>query len=444
MLRPVGRPRRRILEWATAIIVAMRDPHATVLIRGARLFDGTAVKPQFADVLIEGERIASVGAALAAPDAQVVDANGKFLMPGMIDAHVHATLFGEDGLLTYARLGITTVKDLGGVFKETMSLRERSRTRKIPGARVLAVGGFVEGEPPAWGPAAAMAFPGMELHRTTDDVDRTIDRNFFAGVDGIKLYAALPPPLVQHAVRRVAKRVPVTGHLTATTALEAVAAGIDGLEHLQLTLYRDLVPDVWALGASETMSNLAYWAKVRRGWEAIDPRGDATRRLARAMAERGVRLIPTLVLGARTRTEFTVEEDAAFTGGQRERMALRAAVARPSPAELERSASNMIGVIEELHRGGVSVLPGTDCGAVSVPPGYGYHLELELMAKAMPNHDVLIAATSGAARWLRRDDLGVIAPGKRADLVLIDGDPLLDIREARRIAEVFVDGMRVA
>jgi Amidohydrolase family len=310
------------------------------LIRGARVFDGTGVPPVEADVLIEGDRIAAVGPTIGAPDgAEVVEAAGKFLMPGMIDAHVHATLFGEEGLQTYARLGVTTVKDLGGDFEQAMSLRERSRAGKVPGARVFAVGAFVEGDPAAWGAAGATAFSGMEVHRDDAEIERTIARNLDAGVDGIKLYAGLPPQLVRRAIEIVARRVPVTGHLTATTAREAIDAGIDGLEHLQLTLYRDLVPHEHRLEADDTMANLAYWGKVRRGWEAIDPAGEAAHRIVSAMAGRGVRLIPTLVLGARVDTEFTPEEEAAFTDAQRQRLAMRPAGARPASAELERSAT---------------------------------------------------------------------------------------------------------
>ena len=414
------------------------------LIRNARVFDGTGAPPVEADVLIDGGLIVSTGGGANAPaDAEVFDARGQFLMPGMIDSHVHATLFGEEGLQTYARLGVTTVKDLGGVFEQAMSLRDRSRVGDVPGARVLAVGSFVEGDPPAWGGIAAGAFPGMETHRDGGDIDRTIARAIAAGVDGVKLYAGLPPTLVRRAIETIAGRVPVTGHLTATTATEAVAAGIGGLEHLQLTLYRDLAPEQHALAADETMSNLAYWGKVRRGWEAIDPSGDAAKRVIGAMAAAGVRMTATLVLGARTELEFTAEEDAAFTAAQRQQMAMRAAGGARPPVDLEPSATNMIGVIARMHEAGVAVVPGTDCGAVGVPPGFGFHMELALMAQAMPNAAVLTAATSGAAAWLRRDDLGVIAPGKRADVVLIDGDPLRTIADTRRVTAVWMDGVRV-
>ena len=407
------------------------------LIRNARLFDGTGSDPYRADVLIEDGLFRAVGPDLPADGARVVDAAGRFVMPGMIDCHVHATLFGEEGLRTYARMGVTTVKDLGGAFDDAVGLRRRQREGGVPGARVLVVGAFVEGEPPSWG----ALFPGMEVHRSEEEIDRTIARNLDAGVDGIKLYAALPPPLVRRALARVAGAVPVTGHLTATTATEAVAAGIGGLEHLQLTLYRDLVPPEHALGPGDTMGNPAYWGKVRRGWEAIDPASSSP--LIAAMHAAGTVMVPTLVLGARTDMGFSDEEDAAFTAAQRARLGARPAGPLPAPALLERSAANMLGVVRAMHAAGVSVLPGTDCGAVGVPPGFGYHLELALMARAMPARDVLLAATGRAAEWLRRDDIGVIAPGRRADCVLLDGDPLADIANARRIAAVYMDGEAV-
>jgi imidazolonepropionase-like amidohydrolase len=99
--------------------------------------------------------------------------------------------------------------------------------------------------------------------------------------------------------------------------------------------------------------------------------------------------------------------------------------------------------MEEMHRAGVLVTPGTDCGAVGVPPGYGYHIELSLLGKAMPAQDVLLNATGKAAGWLRRHDIGVIAPRKRADVVLLDADPLANIANTRRISAVYMDGQKV-
>ena len=361
-----------------------------------------------------------------------------------IDCHCHVTLFGEEGLLTYARMGVTTVKDLGGVFETVIDIRERQRAGKVPGARMLTVGAFVEGDPPSWGAAPLGTGTGMEVHRSEADVDRTLARDFAAGVDGVKLYAGLPPHLVAHAIRAIGERLPVTGHLTATLATDAIEAGIGCLEHCQLTLYRDLVPAEHALGPGDTMGNPGYWLKVRQGWEAIDPVGEPAKRLVSAMAKAGTIMDPTLVLGGRTDMGFTPEEDAAFTPAQRQRMAARAGGAmRPDPSLLEKSAGNMIRLMEEMHRAGVLVTPGTDCGAVGVPPGHGYHIELSLLAKAMPARDVLLNATGRAAAWLRRPDLGAIAPGKRADIVLLDADPLADIGNARRIRTVWMDGVAV-
>lgn len=415
------------------------------LIRNATIFDGTGADTIVGDILIADGRFTAVGQSLPADGAEIIEAAGKFAIPGLIDCHVHVTLFGEEGLRTYARMGVTTVKDLGGVFEQVIDLRQRQQAGNVPGARVLVVGAFVEGEPPSWGAAPLGTGTGMEVHRTEDDLQRTLDRDFAAHVDGIKLYAGLPPNLVESAIRMIADRVPVTGHLTATTASEAVAMGIGGLEHCQLTLYRDLVPEEHALGPGDTMGNPAYWGKVRRGWEAINPLGEKAKRLISAMAQAGTLMDPTLVLGGRTNLGFTAEEEAAFTTNQRQRMSGRAAGAQgPSPEELERSAGNMIRLMEEMHRAGIRVTPGTDCGAVGVPPGYGYHTELSLLAKAMPTRDVLRNATSVAANWLRRDDLGAIAPGKCADLVLLNADPLADITNTRSIASVYMDGEPVA
>ena len=408
------------------------------LIRNATIFDGTGADPYRGDILMEDGLFRAVGPGMPADGAEVVDATGRFAIPGLIDCHVHATLFGDEGLLTYARMGVTTVKDLGGQFDAVLALRQRQRDGGAPGARALIVGTFVEGDPASWGALGS----AMEVNRSEEDVDRTIERALDAGVDGIKLYAALPPALVRRAITRIAGAVPVTGHLMATKASEAVAARIGGLEHLQLTPYRDLVPPEHGFGPGDVMSDPGYWGKVRRGWEAIDP--EAAAPLIAAMREAGTVMVPTLVLGARTERSFTAEEEAAFTAAQRPVLEVqRAVLATQEPPDLERSAANMLAVVRAMHAAGVPVLPGTDCGAVGVPPGYGLHIELGLMAKAMPAREVLLAATGQAARWLRRDDIGTIAAGKRADCVLLEADPMQDITNTRRIAAAYMDGERV-
>jgi hypothetical protein len=237
------------------------------------------------------------------------------------------------------------------------------------------------------------------------------------GVDLLKLYFLLDPD-VARAILAEAERqgLPVTGHIGVRTSLrDAIDAGIEGFSHIRV--WRDFLPlDAQPQGENETLDReKAPLARMQADWSAIDPEGAEMGELLRLMAARGVALDPTLTVqrvGERDRTRFSMEEFATASESYR----------------------RMSRFVHRAHESGVMLLAGTDGGSLND--------EMEAyVAAGVPTVEVLRSATVNGARWLGREaDFGTIQPGRRADFVLVDGDPLRDIRDARKISAVIKEG----
>ena len=419
-------------------------------ITGVTLVDGTDAEPiDNATIVIEGETIVAVGQGAGTPDgAEVVDGSGRWAVPGLIDMHVHVELVGRESLLLWLALGVTTVRDLGSgldFLVETRRLQESGAT----GARLLFSGPMIDGDPPTW-PA---------LVRVTSDADAAIaavDEYLAAGADAIKLYTTLPPDSLRRCIERVDGRLPVTGHLGATLASEAMEAGINGLEHALLTPYGDLGPDDMRVAPGETMMSPGFWPKVAEGWTKTDLSSERAKRWIDLLVQNDVSFCPTLtmVVGAGDEPGEGELEHAPSIVAERWQEQARMRGTMQVPPEYEKRARGAREKLQELvarvHEAGGRIVSGTDTGAVrNLVPGFSLHHELEFLCGAgMSNMDVLRAATSRAAEALWRADpsassgqaLGSIAPGKHADVLLLRSDPLDDIRALRDIERIVQDG----
>jgi imidazolonepropionase-like amidohydrolase len=379
------------------------------LIRDARVFDGERTT-QRADVLIDGDRIAEPD---GRPADVVVDGTGRTVLPGLIDAHTHAV----DGSLAQAlAFGVTTELDMfslpSNLARQRRLAAERDDVADIRSAGTLATppGGHPSqlldaldgtaraafgGDDPLdtiSDPGRARAFVEARLTQGVDYLKIVIDDGAIAGLDLPALRVDVVAALVEAAHAAGLRTI---GHaVTAREVAIALDAGIDGLAH------------VWAdAGADE-----------------------ATDRLADRVAAHGVFVVSTLCW-------FEVLDQ---QGGN---------------LEVVRSAGNggMNGVISTgpiaaaraLLRAGVPVLAGTDATPFAPAHGAGLHRELELLVRAgLGNEAALAAATSVPARHFGLDDRGRIAPGLRADLLLVAGDPTEDVRATSAIVDVWRRGVR--
>lgn len=411
-----------------AVAVAGRDQTAgstsapetqgTFAIRNARIFDGVDLIER-GTVLVRDGLIEAVGADVAVPDGvAVVDADGKTLLPGLVDAHVHAWGNAQQDML---RFGVTTALDMHGMPDRLPALRaQRESTAPTTQADLWAAGYAITAP---GGHGTQFGFPVPTVDADTD-IPAFIAARVAEGDDFIKLivedlsgYGAnrTLPTLSAAQVRAVVEaahthdRIAVAHVSTQASAREVLDAGIDGFVHV----------------ADDAVVDDAFVADVAR---------------------RDVFVVPTLVViasvaGADAGRQLA--DDPALspwlTPEQRDSLG-----ARMSTAAKPERVTDAIDSVRRLHAAGVTILAGSDAPNSGTAQGASLHGELALLVQAgLTPQQALVAATSAPAARFGIADRGRIAPGLRADLVLVDGNPLDDITATRRIDTVWKNGARV-
>ena len=399
-------------------------------------------------VVVRGDRIVEVGTAAdvqVPAGARVVDGRGKYLVPGLVDFHVHLRDARE--LDEYLRHGVTTVVSMRAT-ETTMALRERVRSGAIAGPGILTAGPLVDGDPPIWRGAATT------IVTTSADAVAVAETHCREGYDFLKVYNNLQPALLPELVSRAhACGIPVAAHLPRVPVREeglarGLAAGIDLIAHAEEIFFTHLG------GASDAL--LQPQASVDP--ERLD---DAVRRIAAANAA----VVPTLSFVAMT-ARMLDDVDAVFRDPRFNRLApdvqqmwreqnptrrsnLGAFTARE---RVKRDA--VAALTRKLQAAGVLLLAGTDASAPGLYPGASLHLEIEeLAASGLTPFQALAAATRNAGRFFAahppgsgRADLralarlGTIQGGAPADLVLLAGNPLEDLRQLSRLEGVMTRG----
>ncbi len=383
-------------------------------------------------MIVEGRRITAVGreGEVAIPaGAEVVEAQGKVLLPGLWDLHTH--LNGVFGPLNVAA-GVTTVRDLGNDVETLAELAREFEAGEAVGPRVLRAG-ILDGP----GPYAA---PTPVLVDNEKDALAWVDRYADLGYVQVKLYSSLDPQLVPAIVKRAHERgLRVSGHIpNGMTAEQAVRAGFDEIQHVNF-LFLNFLPGV------DTRTP-ARFLEVGEHAAELDLASPPVRAFLALLKERGTVIDPTMA----------IYEDM-FTARVGEVSPTFAAVADRMPPQVQRgfrdgglhppagkaaryaeSFQKALSLVKALRDAGITVVAGTD-----FLPGFTLHRELELYVQAgIPAAEVLSLATLGAARVMHREgDLGSIEPGKLADLILIDGDPVARISDVRRVTLTVKDGL---
>lgn len=452
------------LTSGCALTPAVGGPGA-LAIENITLVDGTGAPPRAGvTVVIVDGHIAAVGAnPRLRRGTERHDLAGHFVLPGLVDMHAHIAFgpvdtFVDDGVpvmrmryddaasRTFARQllqwGITTVRNPAGPTREAVALRDALNAGELAGPRAFTAGAVID----------QSRFDGLAVAVTTPAaVAAEVARQVEAGVDMVKLYATLTPPMISVGIDAAhARGVPAIAHLWLTDWRQAAEMGIDGIVHALPMSHTLLPPDrahVYRQGITGTQA-MYQW------FEYADLGGPEMQATYAALAANRVHLDPTLVavesmfFGDDPRVldnpalgevpEVMLENwrgGFSLTAGWSDGDYRRAAAVFPRVLELTR----------RLHEAGVMLTAGTDLAMPWLAPGTSLHRELELLVAAgIPPLEVISIATRNAADALGAlDEFGTVEPGKRADLVVLDADPLADIRNTRRIVSVFQRGVEV-
>jgi len=409
-------------------------PAGEVVIRNARLFDprDLTVTPG-TSVLVRGAHIVRVAAdADLTVDAgvEVIDAHGRFLMPGLWDNHQH---FGDNtGALDLAN-GVTSARDMGNDTYEFLERVARFDAGTELGPRVWK-SGIIDGTGPYAGPTKMRIDTAAQA---VADVDWYADH----GYGQIKIYSSIPPPIVPvMAAEAHARGLRVSGHVPAFMSAEQfVAAGADEIQHLNFIELDFLWPAV------QETRNMNRFTAVAAHAREFPPDKPPARDFIAYLARHHTVLDPTMNIfegmfcGDPAAVTPGLEAVAPRVPPQVRRGLLSQALTVPKGEEAayREALPAMLTLLKALHDAGVTIIPGTDS-----MPGYELHHELTLYARAgIPPPEVLRMATLTSALVVGANgERGVIAPGKLADLVLIDGDPTARIADIDRIDLVMKGG----
>lgn len=362
---------------------------------GARIIDGTTRAPiEDGVIVVRDGRVAAVGTRQATTlpgGVRTIDVRGKTIIPGLWDMHAHIAL--PEWGPAYLGVGVTTARDMGGEMRPLVALRDAIASGRIPGPRLL-LAGLVDGSGPE-------AF-GTVYADTPEQGRAVVDAYHAAGFQQMKLYALIKPDVAGAIIRRAHELgMTVTGHVPrAMTLASLVDSGADNVAHLPV-----------------------------RG----EASSDEVRQQIRMLAAKHVVVDPTVswneLLSHARETRLT-----SFQPGFAEApWPLRASYGSVRNAgdsgAVSRSMRAQLAVIKAMHDGGVRIVAGTDYGL----PGFSLLRELELYVEAgLTPLDAIRAATAVPAEVMGLSaEVGTIEPGKRADLVVLDADPLTDIHNVR-------------
>jgi imidazolonepropionase-like amidohydrolase len=403
----------------TAPALARCSDEGVIAVRDVAVIDATRGPPKPGQtVLVREGRITAVGPTdrvAVSADARIVDGRGRFLIPGLWDMHVHLGDATEAALPLFVAFGVTGVRDMGSEGFESL---RRWRVEALSGARVgpriVAAGRILDGG----------TYPANRLIvRGEAEARRAVDSLAAAGVDFIKVHEHLDRDSYFGAAAEARKLgIPFAGHVPAkddamvVTGIEAADAGQRCFEHLNFLPFADDGP----------LQALLTALRKNRTW--VTP----TLSVYSVMARRGepdVKNDPRAKYVAQGLKRHWDEQRAGWANG-------------PGPDFYRKFLRRKLDGVRSLRDAAVPLLAGTDVGFPDVYPGSGLHDELEHLVEAgLTPGEALRAATCDAARYLERDrDLGTVETGKRADLVLLDANPLDDIRNTRGIRAVLMNG----
>lgn len=403
-------------------------------------------------VVVQDGRITALGASQSVrfpPTAQKIDGRGKFLMPGLADMHVHFVrealpetpetsssdaavrrsgipasaskdheLENRAYALMFVANGVTTVRNMWG--SETIdTLAKEINTGSLIGPHIYSTGPITDGNPPVWESSRIVETPAQAEEAVRSDRQK--------GYVAIKVYSRLSKD-GYNAIIAAARRqgLPVVGHVPAAVGLEgAIAARQDSIEHLDgflplLALGGSLTPERFQHADLKKLPSIVQAIKAADTW-----------------------ICPTVVVYDLPRTDPAGREQASFVPPD---VFVRYDRMYPNhgadPRATPQAHAVLLAIVAALHSGGAHLLLGTDTMKVGTLPGFSLHKELENFAAAgLTPYAAIRAGTADAAKFLHQEnEFGLVGKGLRADLILVDANPLADVKNVSKLAGVVAGG----
>ncbi len=392
---------------------AVQDSDKILAITGCRLIDGLGGAPvEDAVVIIKGNRIVDAGTAnqIDIPaDAKTLDAEGKTVLPGLIDAHFH-NLMNNDRINRYLRNGVTTMRDPGQPIRFHQSLHFADQ----PVPRIFLTDSHLDGYPPVWTQQANVV-------RSAEHARESVYEYVRNGATGVKIYFNLPLEYFETVTDAAAlSGVPVMAHLELVDADDAILAGVEGIEHVtsfgtalaqpdEAKKFKDALREDYGARRTERF----------RLWSTIDMESDRVQEVIQLAIEHDAVMVPTLGVFERYDGDDGVEDYHV------------------------QGYHNMLRFTGMAYEAGMKISIGSHAGLIHAEYGWDFQHEMELLSEAgMSPMDIIVNSTLGNAKYFRTEErLGSIEPGKLADIIIVDGNPDQDIRMMRNISKVMLNGI---
>lgn len=443
-----------LITISPILLIGQDKPAAknrSVVFRNVTLIDMRTDQPKpKMTVSVSGNRIVGIGKNIKVPNnAEVIDARGKFLIPGLWDMHVHTV--HPSYLNLFVANGVTGIRDMGGNAANTndgcesisplilMEWRNSIRSGNLIGPRMLISGPAVSNT--GWPTSINVKTPG--------EAKLAVKRLKALGVDFVKVYEKIPlGTYVALASEAKAAGLTIAGHVPVDTVslLDAAKAGQRSVEHIRDPLLMCFTKDRNELLQFFKQDN---WSESDIEW-GLKQFKDCPKAIL-AFRANDIWLVPTLTV----EMAKTVVDDPQFVNDSRRKL-LPASVQKGLKDFVEKKLSQPIAkrksenlwwitqkrLVSRMHKEGMKFLAGTDAACEGGLPGFSLHDELRLLVESgFTRFEALQTVTINPAKFIGREkDLGTIEKGKLADFILLDADPLSDISNTRKIAAVVVNG----